>query len=402
MNILFFTQNYPKSYNEAIVSGMVKNPFHLSQYLKKSSHNIKIITYGKEKGVWNFEGVKVYSIGKGILKGVIKAFFLDIGMTRCFFKLHREEKIDVIHIHSGNLIFLFLLKKIGRIKTPIIYSAHGTSTPELRANIQGKKSFFNFLLLINGKIQEKIDKFMWKNSDMLVSGSNYQIKEMTEIYEVPEEKIKHIYNGVDSARYFSGNNDGRELRVSLGISDQFPVILYVGRIARKKGIDFLIRALKSVLKEFPNVCLVLVLGSLGGQRDYKKEVLSLIKEENLEKCIIIKEDVSEKELPRYYNMADVCVFPSTGYESIPTVIYEAMVCGKPIITQGSWGTVEVLNDILLSEEEIMSGALQNRILEILKDGELQERLTKEGIEKSKEFYWSKIVIQYISLYEKLF
>jgi len=399
MNILIFTQNYPRSYNEPIISGMVKNPFYLSQALKIAGHNIVVITSGDKKGEWNFNGVEVYCTGRGVLKGVVYAFAMQLKMFVKFLSLRKKKNFDIVHVHHLNLLALLFLRKLNLIKYPVIYTAHGTSIPELEASFKGV-SLYKTLLRLNGKIQHFIDKITWRNADAVISPSRFQIKEMRELYGVPEEKIECIYNGVDNTRYFPDVEAGKKLRQKLGIPEDVSVVLYVGRIARKKGIHFLIKNAKDVIKELPNTRFLLVLGNMGRQLDYREEILKLIEQENLQNDVIIKENVTEKELPSYYNSADLCVFPSTGYESIPTVIYEAMACGKPIITQGSWGIPEVLEKVLLLEKDLESDILFRSIVDSLNKDELYRDLVKYNIHNVQQFYWKKIAEHHLELYKK--
>ena len=392
MNILLFTQNCPKNFNEPVISGMVKNPFYLSLSLVSKGHEVTVITTGDEKESWDFKGVKIHSIGRGILKGVVHAFFMEMKMFLKFLKIRKGNDFGVINVHHLNILPLLLLKKIGSVKVTIIYTAHGTSTPEMKASFKGF-SFFNLLVYINGYIQHFLDYICYKVADKVVSVSMFQVEELEGLYKVPRNKIEVIYNGVEGDMYFPNNESGNELRHDLGISQKSKIILYVGRIARKKGIIFLIKNLKYLKKKIPGIRLILVMGNMGRQLDYKKEIIQYIKKENLEKSIIVKENVPEKMLPSYYNAADICVFPSTGYESIPTVIYEALACGKPVVTQGSWGIREALNEVLLSENQIKSKELGAVISKVLNN----EISLQSDV--ANKFYWDELVNKYVRLYE---
>jgi phosphatidylinositol alpha-mannosyltransferase len=112
----------------------------------------------------------------------------------------------------------------------------------------------------------------------------------------------------------------------------------------------------------------------------------------------IIDDVAEADMPDFYNSADVCVFPSLGYESLPTVIYEAMATGVPVITQGSWGTPEVLDEVLLSEEELQGEALPATIVELLSDASRREVISRSYQEKVGRFSWDVLEKEYEELY----
>jgi len=370
MKILFFAQNFPKSHHEAVVSGVVKIPFYHACLIAEEGNEVSVITSGKS-GKWNLSGINIYGAGNGFFKGVFKAFIAEIKMMLMFFHI-RKKNFDLIHVHTGNLIFLFLLKKIGIIKTPIVYSVHGTSTPELKASLNNEFSIRNILLKINGKIQEFIDKFMWKNADILISGSKYQFTEMGEIYNLNLDKIVCVYNMVDRSRYYPDKYSGINRRKELNIPQKSKVILFVGRWGRKKGIHLLIQSASRVLSSFPDTYYVFVVGNIGKHLDYRREIISMLKKSKLSKRFLLLENVPEYNLPSFYNMSDLCVFPSLKYESIPTVIYEAMACKKPIITQGSWGIPEVLNSTLLSEEELLSNKLPESISNHLSNIEVSD------------------------------
>lgn len=401
MNILIFTQNYPKSYNEAIISGMIKNPFYLSQTLKKAGHNVTVITSGDKPGEWTFDKVRVHCVGRGILKGVIHAFVMELKMFIKFLSLYKKEQLDVIRIHQLNVLPIIFLRKMKFIKCPVIYIAHGTSIPELKASFKGF-SPYKVLLYANAKVQCFIDKISWKLSDVVISTSRFQIEEMENIYKVPKDKIACIYNGVDNTHYFPNSEAGKQLRQRMGISSDIPVVLYVGRIARKKGIHLLIKSAKNVIKELPATRFILVTGNIGRQLDYKKEFLRLVEQENLGNHMIVRENVPEKDLPAYYNAADICVFPSTGYESIPSVILEAMACGKPIITQGNWGITEVLTDVLLTEEALKDDdTLSDNILKILKNEDYREKLSNNNLQVAQNFSWEAMSKKHLILNEQI-
>lgn len=398
MKILFITTHYPASYREPIVSGVVKNPFSASVALARAGHSVTVLTDGPHRGKWEVEGVHAYGVGQSPLKGVAAAFISDIRISARFLRL-REENFDIIHIHSGNLLFFFLLKRMGFVRCPVVYTAHGTSTPELRANTEGSLSLRTILLRANGLAQEVIDKIMWSGSDMLVSASDYQIEEMRTLYRLPEKKITRIYNGVDASRYFPDRQARQIKREELGIPQDARVVLFVGRMAPKKGVHLLVKALPSVLDRCPDAIFVCVSGNTGRYPGYRNHINELRNKLAAPDRFRIIDDVAEADMPAFYNIADVCVFPSLGYESLPTVIYEAMATGIPIITQGSWGTPEVLDEVLLSEEELQGETLPATIVELLNNTSRLEVISRSYQGKVGRFSWDVLEKEYEGLYQ---
>jgi len=380
---LVFTQMFPKSGDDAVISGMIKNPFYQTLSLSKTGCNVDVISTGTSRESYELDGVRVFSIGDGFLKGMVKSFSYELKMFIKYLSLARNNNYDVIHVHHLNVPWLGLLKKTGLLKSHLVYTAHGTSTPELKAARQGSWLFY-FLLTVNGKLQHILDKWCWKQAELLLSPSAFQIKEMHELYAVENKAVEVVYNGYDENLYYKNEDSGRDIRKKLGIGEEDKVVIFVGRVARKKGIDLLINAMDEVRVSLPDAKLIIVMGFIGRQKDYKDQIYAMALERE---DVLLCENVPESQLASYYNAADLCVVPSLGYESIPTVIYEAMACGVPVLTQGSWGIPEVLSGDFLKESELKNKTLPQRIIELLSDDELLGRYSSENLKNAKQFSW---------------
>lgn len=402
MKVLIFASNFPRSYSEAFVSGLVKNGFNQAKAVSDAGTEVTVITDGPHKGEWKISGINVHGVGKGVSKGVLKALILDVKMTWSFLRLG-PKRFDVIHIHSGNLLLFFLLKKLRIVKTKVVYTAHGTTTPELRAHHSNKPGLYDFAVRLNGKVQEWVDSIMWNNADRIISVSKFQVREMRDIYGVTDERIVQIYNGVDSDLYRPDKKSGDLRRNKLDIAESVPVVLFVGRMVWKKGVHLLLDAVPEVIKKNPEVRFVFVLGEMGKgfDVDYVREIREQYKTSPHQDNLFFIENVSEEELPSYYQMADICVFTSLQYESLPTVIYEAMSCGVPVVTQGSWGTPEVINDVLLTEAELCDQTLARTISSLLNDTLKTKAIQDRYLEIISKFYWNELAKQYLNLYERL-
>lgn len=105
----------------------------------------------------------------------------------------------------------------------------------------------------------------------------------------------------------------------------FSIVLYVGRFAYYKGLEYLVKAVPLLPQ---NVKVVLV-----GDGEEKPKLLSLVKELHLEERVVFVPPVKDEELPSIYRGADVFVLPSIARsEAFGLVACEAMACGVPVIT----------------------------------------------------------------------
>lgn len=130
-----------------------------------------------------------------------------------------------------------------------------------------------------------------------------------------------------------------DLRTSLGLLD-YKVIMFLGRLVRTKGVEYLLKAFSRLEKEMQNTFLV-----IAGDGPSKKELETLAKDLKIEN-IIFTGTVSKKDIASYYKLCDIFVLPSIftehSYEPWGLVINEAMAFGKPIITTSAVGSGEDL------------------------------------------------------------
>lgn len=362
LNILICAHMFPKlDAPNALISGMVKNPYNQTKAVAELVSRIDVVTTSSCQFHDSVANINVWGVGLAPFKGVIKSTIFEFKMLLKIFKLLRCRNYSVIHIHHLNIPLIFLLRALGFTSASIIYTAHGTSTPELNAARQGGWGN-HFMLKVNGYIQHMLDVVCWKLADLVLLPSGFQKDEMETTYLVPRRKMRVIYNGYDPKLYFPSPEMRAKARDEMQVSSNGKVILFVGRAAVKKGIVELILTCDKLRQRRADFLLVLVVGYLGRQVAYRDKVKSLALERSWVKYY---ECVPEMSLPEFYNAADICVFPSIGYESLPTVIYEAGACRKPIVTQGAWGIPEAIHGRFISEQSILESSFDEALNEAL-------------------------------------
>jgi len=173
-----------------------------------------------------------------------------------------------------------------------------------------------------------------QTADCVITVSNAMSDELQKL-GFPPDKIRVCWNGVDTKKYDPSriNPDAKnQLRRRYGINENDHMLFFIGRLVSVKGVDNLIKAMPSVLKDFPNSKLVIL-----GVGDMENTLRGLIDNYRLqEKVVLRNEFVSEEERILHYAASDVVILPSI-YEPFGIVCTEAMSMAKPVIV-GARGT----------------------------------------------------------------
>ena len=202
-------------------------------------------------------------------------------------------------------------------------------------------------------------------------------------YQIPEEKITVIYNGVDIERFHPRNRQYREeIRKQHGIADEL-VILFVSNNFRMKGLGFLIKALASLKKEGYLSFKLLILG-----RDRKEPYLRLAKKLGISEEVIF--GGSTNEIEKYYGAADLLAHP-TFYDACSLTVLEALASGLPVVTTSSNGASGMITQ---GEEgwvigELKDGKELRRAIRYFFSEDLRNRAPDFGREK-REVYSEKV------------
>jgi len=164
---------------------------------------------------------------------------------------------------------------------------------------------------------------------------SYAMKDELEKLGFPPHKIRVCWNGVDPDKYDPNkisSDEKNNLRKRYVINDDENMLFFVGRLVTVKGVDTLIKAMPSVLQDFPKTKLVVLgIGDLEGQLKSMAEELGI-----KDNVIFRTEFVDEKERIIHYAASDCVILPSI-YEPFGIVCTESMSMGKPTIV-GARGT----------------------------------------------------------------
>lgn len=309
----------------------------------------------------------------------------------CCLRLLRSEKPDVIHTH-----WILPQGFVGGLASKISGRAH-------LATIHAG----GVVALERMPLRKSIARFIVKNSKAISAVSTFIRNKFLDLLDAQTKseaiaKMSLIPMGVYVDRF--EERDRGALRASLGLGPNDTVVLFVGRLSEKKGVDDLLTAFEDLSQEEREVRLWIV-GSGPLYRSLRERASSQKGKERIR----FFGRIPDGELNKIFVAADVVVVPSvtTSYgdvEGLPVVVMEAMAAGKPIVATSVGGISDAVEDgetgILIPEKspEGMARALRT----ILKDGELRSSLARKAMEKARaEYSWSRISRKFNSVLESI-
>lgn len=150
--------------------------------------------------------------------------------------------------------------------------------------------------------------------------------------------VRVIGNGVDTGLFRPGSAE--EARRALGLQDRGPVLLTVGGLVPRKGVQRVIEALPTLRKKHADL-VYLVVGGASAEGDFRATLEARVAELGLESVVRFEGPVAPERLPDYYRAADTFAL-ATANEGWANVLQEALACGTPVVTTDVGGNREVV------------------------------------------------------------
>jgi glycosyltransferase involved in cell wall biosynthesis len=271
-----------------------------------------------------------------------------------FIKALRPD-VKIIHYHYEYPTALFapFFKYILRKK--VFITVHG---PRVLEHTGWKKSLI---------------KTFFNASDYVVCVSNYLKTELQDTYNLDKNKVLSIHCGVDTQKFFPVNKS--DVRKELNLNNEKIIILYLGRIHEEKGMDYYSEVIPELIDKNKDLYFLFV-GN--GPHTHFFDNLREQFPDNFE----YRTGVSKEEVPKYFNAADLFVFP-TKMETFGLVALEALACNTLVVAARVGGVPEIIenknrgflfeNENKLELKEMINLCLNIDVLsreEIIKNGQL--------------------------------
>lgn len=373
INVALISREYPY---ETGWGGIGTYTYHLAHGLAKLGHNVHVIAQSLDYDKEYLDGnVFVHRIAHPTIfpfKGSLKEFALRLEYS---YKVYNKikELIDKYHIdivEAPNFSaegFVYSLFK----KVPLVIRLH-THFSEVIEFSGWKKT-------IDRRLSCWLENISILRSNLVIC-STYRHKEViSNEIGLDLKNIEIIPLGVPLP----------DLRKNISKNNSNLVVLFVGRLEKRKGVHILFKSIPYILDEFPETEF-LIIGrdtyvtkdfiSFEGNKEYsfKSKLIRSIPEKYL-KNIKFLDYVDSKTLSQYYSSCDIFVAPSL-YESFGFIYIEAMSYAKPVIGCSVGGVPEVikdgLNGILVPPQD--HNSLADAIITLIKDKELRQRLGRQA------------------------
>ena len=272
---------------------------------------------------------------------------------------------------------------------------------QMRADFPGDMAKFEVVYNFSERI--RAERALYSNADAVVATSPDQVDVLREDYGVVENKVCMVPPGYDDRRFYPLGAARREdLRRRLGFDGK--VVLSLGRLARNKGYDLLIRAFAEVAAREPNAQLVLALGGeqLGAaERPILEACHALVDQLGLRPRVRFLGFVPDDDMADVYRAADVFVLCSR-YEPFGMTAIEAMACGTPTVVTTHGGLFRTLRFGVdgLFADSFDPMDLGITILKPLRHAALAQRLGRNGAETARSlFTWAGVAHQLLRAME---
>lgn len=229
-----------------------------------------------------------------------------------------------------------------------------------------------------------------KATHMYIGISEFICNNLKQIEGKYCNNIELLYNSINFSLFQRKINREEEqnLMHKLGFEKNDFIVMFSGRIQEYKGIKQLLKAM-ILLQNIPNIKLLVVGSSFfstSHQTPFEKSLLPLIKQ--LNKKVIFTGYVDYEEMYKYYNIANLCVFPSTWEEPFALTCLEALACSKPVLITKSGGMTEVVNDkcsIIIPNDSNLVNNLAYAIKNIIADKNRLNIMAKESLKRAEKF-----------------
>jgi glycogen synthase len=399
MKALFYTREFPPY----VYGGAGVHVEYLADELSKLME-LDVRCFGDQDSDNDNLSVKGFPFDDGVfansddkLKSVFKTLSTALHMNA------DAVDADVVHCHTWYAHFAGIVSKLC-YGTPLVITTHSLEPLRPWKREQLGRGY---------DASSWVEKTAIEMADALIAVSEETKEDVIKHFNVDENKVKVIYNGINLQQYVQTSESST--LDEYGVDKTKPYVLFVGRITRQKGIIHLVNAIKYIDSDTQ---IVLCAGA-PDTKEIGKEMEDAVNEvkKTRNNVIWIDKMVTKEEIIQLYSHADVFCCPSI-YEPFGIINIEAMACNTAVVASAVGGIKEVVVDgetgILIPLEQQteapfepidpdkFSRDLANGVNKVIGDKALRETMAKNGRKRVEDYFdWVAIAKQVEALYKTL-
>jgi glycogen(starch) synthase len=387
MKVLMLSWEFPPK----VVGGIARHVADLSKALVKSGIEVHVITCGvqgapEEEKV---DGVYVYRVAMSnpaapdFLTWVMQ---LNLNMVEQANRLRQNGlKFDLVHAHDW--LAAYAGKNLKHTwQVPMTATIHATE--------YGRNNG------LHNQLQRYISDVEWwlgYEAWRVICCSQYMRGELQRVFQIPDDKLRVIANGVYPEEFNHTDLDPAIIRDRYCAWDE-KMLFYVGRVVREKGLGILLDALPRVLAANAKVKLV-----IAGKGPYGEELRHRAYQLGIYHRIYFAGFIDDNTRNALYQCADVAVFPSL-YEPFGIVALEGMAAGVPVVVADTGGMSEIIqhgrNGLKAYNDNPVS--LADNILWALDHPDHTKQMKDQALSDIKNLYsWRQIAVQTQAIYTEI-
>ena len=361
-------------YDFAYPGGVCNHIANLEGQLTGMGHEVKIIAPAS-KAVSSL-GERLIPIGKPRpvpVSGSVARITLSPWLSSRIKAVLEREKFEIAHLHEP--LMPMLCTTVLRLSgTPTVGTFHAS----------GGKPWYNFGTPIGKLILKK----WFRKLDYKIAVSNPAMEFVNKYFP---DKYDIIPNGVDTDHF---RPDVEPLEDYL---DGKLNIMFIGRLEKRKGLDYLLEAYRQLKHVIPESRLVVVGPGIRLRNKYEKRVAR----DGIEDVTFIG-FATYDDLPRYYKTADIICCPATGWESFGIVLIEAMAVGTPVVASDISGYASVMTHdaegLLVPPKN--ASKLAEALLSLANDKAMRQKMGQKGIVTAQQYSWQSVAKRILDCYHK--
>jgi glycosyltransferase involved in cell wall biosynthesis len=228
-------------------------------------------------------------------------------------------------------------------------------------------------------------KWIFSKASVTICLSDQSVKEIQKL-GVPKQNVKRFTYWVDIDRFYPMQKE--KVKKEFGFANEF-IVFFVGRLIAIKGIKELVAASKELSSSVKMV--------IAGDGPMHDEVEKAAKKSNGK--IVFIGAIENQYLPRYYNVADVVIVPSTHEEGFGRVILEALSCGTPVIGSQRGAIPEAMDESVGKLITVTPKNIAKVIVELQKNKTLLDKLKKNSRAFAVKRYSEKNLEEILTVYK---